>query len=83
MCKSGMKAYLKNHGWVAGMALLLDIIAFHYWRSFIETDSVHDGKHGITFFGEATYGHLAGASLGAAVLSFYFIKSVVQFRRGQ
>lgn len=70
--------YLKKNGWLACMTILVDFIAFKYWQSYIVTGTVHDGKHGITFFGEASYGHLAGVTLGAIVLSYYFVKSVLK-----
>ena len=73
--------YFKKHGWIAGMAILVDFIAFKYWQSYLSSGAIYDGKHGVTFLGEATYGHLAGATLGAVILSYYFIKSVVNFKR--
>jgi len=73
--------YFKKHGWIAVMAVIFDFIAFKYWKSYLTDGSIYDGKHGISFFGEASYGHLAGATLGAVILSYYFIKSLVQFNR--
>ena len=70
--------YLKKHGWLAVMAILFDFIAFKYWQSYLVTGTVHDGKHGIIFFGESAYGHLAGATLGGIVLTYYFFKSLVK-----
>jgi hypothetical protein len=73
--------YFKKYGWIAGMAILVDFIAFKYWQSYLFSGSVHDGRHGITFLGEATYGHLIGVTLGAIVLTYYFIKTLVVTNR--
>jgi hypothetical protein len=76
-----MMKYLKKHGWIAGMAILVDVLAIKYWQSYLATGSVHDGKHDVTFVGEATIGHLAGTTLGAIVLTYFFIQSLVKFNR--
>jgi len=74
-------AYIKKHGWIALLAIFFDFLAILYWRSFISTGSIYDGKHDITFFGESASGLLVGTSLGAFIFTYYFKKTLVQFNR--
>ncbi len=61
------------------MAVAIDFVAVKWWYSYLLHGSVYDGKHGLTFFGEASYGHLAGITLMAAVLSYLFVKSLIKY----
>ncbi|KEI71289.1 hypothetical protein GV64_11555 [Endozoicomonas elysicola] len=56
------------------MMILVDFIAFKYWQRYLSSGAIHDGKHGLTFLGEATVGHLVGATTGAILLTYYVIK---------
>ena len=64
------------------MAILMDFLAFEYWSSYFYKGNVLDGKHGITFIGEAAFGHLAFATIGALVFTFFAVKSILEFYGG-
>lgn len=77
MRKMNVKRHLKKLGWLVVMTGLADWLAFTWWRSYLTTGKVYDGKHGFVFIGESAWGHLAGITLMAAVCSFYLAKSVL------
>lgn len=54
------------------MTMVFNILAYSYWDKFLSTNSVYDGKHSFTFFGENAYGHLAFASLGLILFSCFY-----------
>ena len=78
-----LKPYLKKYGWLAASAVMVDIVAFEFWSSYLATGTISDGKHGLTFIGKYAMGHLVGITLMALVLSYYFVKTLTQAYRDQ
>lgn len=78
-----IKNYLKKHGWLVSFAVILDFLAIAYWYSYLVEGQIHDGKAGITFVGENALGHVIGASIGALVLSYFLVKTLLKSYREQ
>ena len=76
-----LKHYLKKNGWLLAMAILGNALAFKWWSSYLTTGKIYDGKHGITFVGESATGHLFGATLLAAISTYYVCKSILRAYR--
>jgi hypothetical protein len=75
--------YLKQHGWLTAAAIVFDLLAIKFWYEYLAFGGVHDGKHGITFYGEYAYGHLAGVSIAVLILNYYLAKSLLKFYRSE
>ena len=73
--------YLKKNAWLLILTPMFDYLAIKWWSEYLETGAVYDGRHGITFAGAESMGHLAGMSLLAAILTFYLVISIWQALR--
>ncbi len=76
-----LKGYIKKYWVVLLSTLAFYLLTFIFWKSFLEHGAIHDGKHGLTFIGEAAYGHLVGSALGAIVFTCYFLKTLKGYCR--
>ena len=81
LCAEGVMEYIKKNAWILAMALIFDLLAFKYWHDYLNYGVVHSSKHDLVFSGQSVYGYLLGASFGAAIFSYFLVKTIYNHYR--
>ena len=62
------------------MCSFFNPIALSLWESYLTHGFIQDHRAGLIFFGKSSYGHLAGATIGAIIFNYYFVKSLKSYK---